>query len=116
VKSIIVADDEPALLKALTHLLEPEGYGVRAAVNGRDALSLHEESPADLIVSDVMMPNLNGHGLIAELRNRGDWTPIILISAAAIPPAGANAVRSIGKPFDIEELLRLIHLLLDEHT
>ena len=115
-KSIIVADDEPALITALTHLLEPEGYGVRPAANGRDALSLHEESPADLILSDVMMPMLNGHGLVAELRHRGDWTPVILISATAIPTSSVDFVRAIGKPFDIDELLDLIRVLLRDHA
>ncbi len=105
--SILVVDDEPGIREIVATLLMEARFDVRAAADGRAALALHQDKPADLIVSDVMMPRLDGYGLVAVLRQRGDRTPVILLSAAG-RPAGGNRVYALGKPFDLDVLMALV--------
>jgi two-component system, OmpR family, response regulator len=101
---ILVVDDEPAICDVLANILRDEDYAVRTAANGREALALHGATAADVILTDVMMPELDGYGLVAELRARGDGTPVILMSADPIAGSG-DGVACIEKPFDLETLL-----------
>ena len=111
-RAVLVVDDEPSILDALAAALEDEAYAVRTAADGRAALALQTDTPADLIISDVMMPHLDGHGLVRALRDRGDRTPIILMSALPIPDGGVRAVHRLNKPFDLDEVLNLVTTLL----
>ena len=105
--AILVVDDEPTLRDLMTDILIDEGYLVRSAPDGVAALELHASAPADVIVSDIMMPRLDGFGLVRVLRDRGDLTPMVLMSAAPRPllPAGIGWV---PKPFDIDEVIAMI--------
>jgi two-component system alkaline phosphatase synthesis response regulator PhoP len=104
VATILVVDDEEPVVDLLTDMLEDEGHTVIHAFNGRAALEMVEHQAPDLIISDVMMPFVDGIQLCKRLREEHDLhtLPIILMSAA-IPPdlstCGANAF--LGKPFDI---------------
>lgn len=109
--SILVVDDDPAILQSLVFVLEDEGFAVRSASNGRAALALHEQERADLILSDVMMPLLDGVGVVAELRGRGDHTPVILMSAVHTDPVELG-VASLAKPFSLDRLFALIQEIL----
>jgi len=111
--SILVVDDEPGILYALALAFSSEGYLVRTAANGREALRLHAESPADVIISDVMMPILSGHELIRELRGRND-TPVILMSAAAFNSDRRRGELVIAKPFNLDTLFELIEQTLQD--
>jgi two-component system response regulator MprA len=111
--AILVVDDEPAILDALAAALEDEEYAVRSASNGQAALTMQSSAPADLIVSDVMMPHLDGHSLVRALRARGDRTPVILMSALPIRAGAHDAVHRLHKPFDLDDFLDLVAAVLD---
>jgi diguanylate cyclase (GGDEF)-like protein len=112
---ILIAEDEPSLRENLQWMLEMEGYTVLAACDGRDALAQAGESLPDLVITDVMMPHLDGYGLVKALREQESTatTPIIMLSAKADRGdirAGMNlgADDYITKPYRREELLAAI--------
>lgn len=111
VATILVVDDEQPVVDLLTDMLEDEGHTVIPAYNGRVALELVAHQPPDLVISDVMMPFVDGIQLCRRLREEYDRErlPVILMSAA-LPPdlssCGANAF--LGKPFDIDRFEDLI--------
>lgn len=114
--AILIVDDEPNIAYALAMLLTDEGYEVHTARNGAEALSLLEREPVDLILSDVMMPVIDGHKLVEELRKRGDRTPIMLMSAAAHAVRVVPGIPFLPKPFDIDELLTSVEQVLENHS
>jgi len=111
VATILVVDDEAPVVDLLTDMLEDDGHTVIPAFNGRVALEIVGHQSPDLVISDVMMPFVDGIQLCKRLREEYDARslPIILMSAA-LPPdlstCGANAF--LGKPFDIERLDDLV--------
>ncbi len=109
---VLVVDDEPYIVDLLDELLDDEGYHVLRANDGINALEEIERQPPDLILADVMMPRLDGLTLAAQLRDRGDETPIILMSAAVTPRDASYAF--IAKPFDIDEMLGLVANMLHD--
>lgn len=103
--TILVVDDEEPVVDLLTDMLHDQGYTVVSAHNGRAALLRVAEEKPDLVISDVMMPFVDGIALSKTLRETHDAKelPIILMSAAMPPDlaaCGANAF--LGKPFDID--------------
>lgn len=81
-RKILVADDDPSHLELLSARLEREGYEVRAASNGEEALEMAEADPPDLILLDIMMPKLDGYSLLLRL-NGNDRTcriPVFIVS------------------------------------
>lgn len=109
---ILIVDDEPILATVLAELLDSEGFVVRTAPNGAVALAEHTRLPADVILSDVMMPVVDGPTLVNELRRRGDSTPVVLLSAAPQRGERPPNVPFVPKPFDIDELLRVLNTVL----
>jgi CheY-like chemotaxis protein len=109
--TILVVDDEQPVVDLLTDMLEDEGHTVVSAYNGRIALEMVAHQQPDLVISDVMMPFVDGIQLCRRLREEHDAKslPVILMSAA-LPPdlasCGANAF--LGKPFDIDRFVGLI--------
>ena len=106
--AILIVDDEPNISYALAMVLEDEGHRVQTARNGAEALAMLERQPVDLILSDVMMPVVDGHKLVEELRKRGDRTPIMLMSAATHAVRSIPGVPFLPKPFDIDDLLTMV--------
>src|SRR3989442_1944219 len=78
---ILVVDDEKRLAAGLKKGLEAEGFAVDVALNGTDGLWMAQENPYDAIVLDIMLPGINGYRICATLRNAGDWTPILMLTA-----------------------------------
>src|SRR4249919_883904 len=78
---VLVVEDEIRQAAALKRGLEAEGFAVDVAANGTDGLWLATEHPYDVIVLDVMLPGLNGYRVCAELRDAGNWTPILMLTA-----------------------------------
>jgi len=112
---VLVVDDEPNLARSLAELLRDEGYEVQQAEDGAAALDRLCASPVDVIVSDVMMPKVDGYTLVETIRARGDPTPVILMSASGRPRTDALNVWTVAKPFDIERVLGLVEKIIETH-
>src|SRR5919112_5400307 len=78
---ILVVEDEPVIRELMAILLEEEGYTVRQACDGLEALETLEQHPVDLVLSDVKMPRLDGASLAHQLRAQEHPLPVILMSA-----------------------------------
>jgi two-component system OmpR family response regulator len=113
---ILVIEDEPRLQRNLAKALREEGYAVDTAGDGADGLFKAETYDYDLIVLDVMLPRLDGWGLLARLRKKKS-TPVLMLTARDVP---ADRVRGLDtgaddylvKPFDLSELLARIRALI----
>ena len=107
---ILVVDDEPSIIDAVATSLRYEGFEVSQAVNGRQALSMAQESPPDLIVLDVMLPDLDGLEVTRRLREDGIRVPVLFLTArdatedkiAGLTVGGDDYV---SKPFSLDELI-----------
>jgi DNA-binding response OmpR family regulator len=108
---ILIADDEEALAKAMTLLLEEEGFRVRMVHDGRTALQQAMTLTPDLIITDIHMPMLNGVAMVRHLRAAGKSTPVILMSAIRVA-AGMPGTTFVQKPFDIDDVLDLVRDML----
>jgi DNA-binding response OmpR family regulator len=112
-KSILIIDDEVKISRLLELELTHEGYEVELAENGREGLDKALHQTWDLIILDIMLPELNGVEVLRRLRKTDPVTPVILVTARNSTPdkvagldQGANDY--ITKPFEIEELLARI--------
>lgn len=112
--AILVVDDEPNIASALAIVLIDEGHTVLTAANGAEAVALLTRQRVDLIVSDIMMPMVDGLTLVRHLRRRGDRTPVVLMSAAPGRVAPIPGVRLVAKPFDLDEMLTVVEHALAE--
>jgi two-component system, OmpR family, alkaline phosphatase synthesis response regulator PhoP len=113
-KRILVVEDEQHLAEGLRFNLEAEGYQVETVDNGEDAL---ERETPDLVVLDVMLPGIDGFQVAAELRRRGLYMPVLMLTARGTPgdvlkgfEAGADDY--LPKPFDLSILLARVKGLL----
>ena len=116
-RRILVVDDEDNLRTMLVAALKFEGYDVTAATNGREGLRSVKESKPDLIVLDVMMPELDGFGMLKRLRETGDRTPVVFLtakdtSADAVQGLGLGADDYLAKPFSLEELVARVEAVM----
>jgi adenylate cyclase len=115
---VLVVDDDPVIIKLLQVNFEMEGYEVIAAANGEEGLDRAREGRPDIIVSDVMMPKMDGLAFAHALKSDPDLAaiPVILLSAkaqAADVEAGlSDADDYVTKPFDPLELLDRVANLL----
>lgn len=104
---ILVVDDELDIAEAVRAVLEAEGYKVEIAADGRQCLQLLREQRPDLLLLDVMMPVIDGFGVLDEMKNEGLRVPVVMMSA--IRPEGRLAEYEVQaflkKPFQLETLL-----------
>ncbi|OLT27879.1 DNA-binding response regulator [Nocardiopsis sp. CNR-923] len=115
--TVLVADDDRAIRESLERALQLEGYEVRTAADGVQALASVHADPVDLLVLDVMMPGVDGLGVTRVLRAEKDRTPILMLTARVETPdrvAGldAGADDYLAKPFELDELLARLRALL----
>src|SRR5918993_5484299 len=115
----IVADDEAHLRRVLVRLMEGEGFICHEAVNGRVALELLERVSATLLLTDLHMPELDGMGLLREVRERRPDTVVIMITAVAdvATAVGALAVGAMDyltKPFHLDEVRARVRQALEK--
>ena len=114
---ILLVDDEEAITDNLAPLLERSGYEVAVAEDGKAALDRLEGFSPDLIVSDIMMPRLDGREMLRRLRRDGNWIPVILLTQVGSSTERAMALDEgaddyINKPFDPHELVARIRSVL----
>ena len=107
---ILVVDDDRAMVEAFSSWLSAEGFKIRTAFDGVEAIEKIEDSVPDLVVADITMPRMNGIALANQLRDRG--IPVILMSAAPPPAAELPEVPFVAKPFEIDHLVDAIRELL----
>ncbi|HEY2167668.1 MAG TPA: response regulator transcription factor [Jatrophihabitantaceae bacterium] len=116
-RRVLVVDDEDNVTHLVSSALRFDGFETITADNGTSALAAVAESDPDLIVLDVMMPGLDGLGVLHNLRSAGSQIPVIFLTArdAATDRIGglrAGADDYVVKPFSIEELLARVHAVL----
>ena len=120
--SILVVDDEPVFIEALTISLEREGFGVIAAADGPAALKAISEKDPDLILLDVMLPGMSGIDVCREIR-KSSSVPVIMVTAKgeeidAVVGLEVGADDYITKPYRLRELIARIRAILrrSEHS
>ena len=105
--TVLVVDDEPVIRELVSMLLEDEGYIVRQAADGLDALQEVEGDGIDLVLTDIKMPRLDGASLARRLCSREHAVPVVLMSAV-IPAADLPDVPFLRKPFAPDHLTQVI--------
>jgi len=116
-KRILLIEDEPGLVLALTDLLIGEGYEVETTPDGQSGLTLGSEGHFDAIILDVMLPGKNGFDVCRDLRQRGVQTPILMLTARGqltdkVVGLKLGADDYLTKPFESLELLARLEALL----
>ncbi|AEW99736.1 response regulator transcription factor [Streptantibioticus cattleyicolor] len=122
---LLVVDDEPTVRELLRTALRYAGFDVDAAATGRQALDLAERCPPDLVLLDIMLPDMDGFEVIRRLRaqprsatpGHGGGTPVLFVTARETRQDRLNGLRLGGddyltKPFDLEELIARINAVL----
>ncbi len=115
-KEILIVDDEEQMRLALRRMLEKEGYSVREAENGDKAIRAHRERQADLIITDIIMPDKEGLGTIVELKSEFPDVKIFAMSGGGknSPDQYLRMAKGLGvdrvfiKPFNREDILSAV--------
>jgi two-component system response regulator MprA len=115
--TVLVVDDDPKLQRMLQRTLAYEGFQVRSATNGYEALAQVQAQRPDVMVLDWLMPGLDGLGVLERLRTAGDKTLILMLTARDAVESRVEGLESgaddyLVKPFAPAELLARIHALL----
>jgi DNA-binding response OmpR family regulator len=114
---ILIVDDEPAMRRGLVDNLQFEGYRTEEAVDGLDALNKIKSVTFDLVILDIMMPNLSGLEVCKQVRASGNAVPIILLTAKGeeidkVLGLELGADDYVQKPFSIRELMARVKAVL----
>jgi DNA-binding NarL/FixJ family response regulator len=120
-KRLLLIDDDPNLILLVKDYLEFRGYEVQTADNGKEALNLLSQNLPDMIVCDIMMPEMDGYALIENVRQdpRTSWIPVLFLSARGqsqdrIKGLNLGADVYMVKPFEPEELVAQVESSLKQ--
>lgn len=118
---LLLAEDEQALSKALTTILQRNNYSVDVAYDGQEALEYLEEDNYDGIILDIMMPKIDGITVLKEIRKKGILIPVLLLTAKSevddkVLGLDAGANDYLTKPFNSRELLARIRAMTRTQT
>lgn len=121
-KRILLVDDEEMILSVLKKALVDHGYGVTTALNGREALEVFNSRGADLVVTDILMPEKGGLALLMDLRKIDPGVRIIAMSGGGkdgkmdflATAASIKGVETLRKPFPIDTFLKTVDSLLSK--
>lgn len=115
-KPILIVDDEHDILLALQLLLESEGYSVATAGNGREALHTMEKLHPGLVITDNMMPLVNGLELIQLIKKSVQFKSVPIIMMSSVRPHWSGGETKwdafLGKPFEVDRVLAVVHRLI----
>ena len=114
---LLIAEDDPRLLKSLTHIFETNNYLVDAVSNGHDARAYAETAKYDGLVLDIMMPGMDGLEVLRQLRSNDVSTPALFLNAKSeveqrVEGLDAGADDYLAKPFSTNELLARVRAML----
>ena len=114
---ILIAEDDAELRQLFLHVLTQSGFSARGVVDGQAVLDAMEEEYFDLIISDIMMPRMDGLTLVRQLRSAGNTVPVLMITARdafADMSAGFQAGTDdyMVKPINVGEMVLRVHALL----
>jgi CheY-like chemotaxis protein len=109
---ILVVDNDADFRAILGEVFKAEGCSVREATNGCQALEMARAHVPDLIVTDLMMPAMNGWELCAELRRNQRLAQVPVAVVSGVGPTGPSGVRALSKPVELPALLALVESLL----
>lgn len=120
-KKLLLIDDDPNLILLVKDYLEFRGYEVITAENGRDALEILESKTPDMIICDVMMPEMDGYSLVSTIRSepKTSWIPVLFLSAKGqsqdrVKGLNIGADVYMVKPFEPEELVAQVESSLKQ--
>jgi CheY-like chemotaxis protein len=118
VRTVLIIDDEFGIVDVLVAALEDEGYRVFTAANGRRGLERLAENKPDLVISDFMMPLMDGATMARAMRENPDYRSIPIIMMSAVPegalrPRFDDYQAFLRKPFSVAALLSLMITVLD---
>jgi len=119
--SILIVDDEQSYRQLLSLVFEGDGHSIRTAMNGREALELLQAESADIVISDVKMPDMDGIGLLRAVRETLPDVGVILMTAFASVETAREAFKLgaddfIQKPFDVEELKLIVRKTIEKQA
>ena len=115
--NILVAEDDQTLLKVMCAILSKKGYNALPAKNGAEALEVMEKEHIDLMITDIMMPEMDGYELVAEIRSSGITFPILMVTAKEKFEDKEKGFESgaddyMVKPIDVKEMVLRVEALL----
>jgi len=119
--NILIVDDEQSYRQLLSLVFEGDGHAIRTASNGREALELLHREPADVVISDVRMPDMDGIEMLSSVRETQPDLGVILMTAFASVETAREAFKLgaddfIQKPFDVEELKLIVKKTLEKQA
>lgn len=114
---ILIAEDDRELRQLFSHVLTKNGYAVKGVSNGKEALDAMDNDYFDLVITDIMMPVLDGYELVRQLRDTGNITPVLMITAKdAFDDISQGFVSGTDdymvKPVNVNEMLLRVKALL----
>jgi two-component system alkaline phosphatase synthesis response regulator PhoP len=114
---ILVVEDNTALAEGIEYNLKLEGYDVKIAESGTDAIAVAESWNPELVILDLMLPGVDGYQVLRSIRGRGSLVPVIILSARGeeadkVRGFRLNADQYVTKPFGVVELLERVGALL----
>lgn len=117
VQKILIAEDDSKLRQVFVRALSREGYTVKAVSDGQEALDALDQDYYDLIITDIMMPVMDGYALVRELREAGNTIPVLMITAKDAFDDMRQGFRSgsddyMTKPINVNEMLLRVEALL----
>lgn len=118
---ILVVEDEKNLNRIISEAMEDEGYSVDSCFNGLDGLDYARAASYDVIILDINMPKLNGLDMVRCLREEGDSTPVLFLTARDSVSDKVEGLESGGdyylvKPFDFSELMAVVRVMTRKYT
>lgn len=116
---ILVVDDDALIRELLSSWLDHRGYGVKTAENGQQALEMHQQQGFDLILLDIMMPDMNGFDVLTALKAAGNTTPVVVMSALSDLKSVVTCIKLgaedfLSKPIESELLWARLNTSLEK--
>ncbi len=119
---ILIIDDDPQIQELFSRVLSDRGHEVETAMNGREGLRIQRSEPADLIICDLVMPEMDGLEVIRELRHDESRAPLIAVTGGSYVASEENlrvaghlgATRIVSKPVSLGALAGMVDQLLAE--